>query len=142
MRPASGLALVAVLALPATPAAWCAAGGEIRPTGLRSVRTVEAAPRDAFRLADMGMGNLGPRLGGSGDDMVVDDPGHSEGNANDMVVDQPGRDIGTSPGDTSSPGRDLPQASDMTVTNPGFIPQQPAMDIAPQQDLDRDDDID
>lgn len=143
MRAASGLAVIAALSLPASPMAWCAAEGIGTPTpAFHDARVVADGSPTRLRLADMGMGALGPRLGGSGDDMVVDDPGHSEGNANDMVVDQPGRDIGDSPGDTSSPGRNLPQASDMTVTNPGFVPQQPAMDIAPQQDLDQDDDTD
>jgi hypothetical protein len=93
------------------------------------------------QLADMGMGELGPELGGSQDDMILNQPGQIPAEA-DMVVDDPGRvPPPASDMDVSSPGQVPPEAN-MVVDDPGRLPPQPSMDIEQPQDLDADDDID
>lgn len=83
-----------------------------------------AAP--ALRLADMGMGDLGPQLGGSSDDMVLDDPGKLPREP-DMFVDDPGH---------------IPREPNMMLDDPGHVPHEPNMMLEQPQDLDRSDDID
>ncbi|HZR83562.1 MAG TPA: hypothetical protein VFD92_20880 [Candidatus Binatia bacterium] len=94
-----------------------------------------------LRIADMGMGELGPELGGSQDDMIVDSPGHFVPRANDMIVGDPGHVPSDSDMTLNDPGR-LPSQPDMMLNDPGQLPAQPNMDIEQPQDLDSSDDID
>jgi hypothetical protein len=105
--------------------------------GAQTGRTVP--PAAPLQLADMGMGDLGPQLGGSDDDMVVDDPGHLPPQA-DMEVDDPGYVPKEADMQVDDPGHE-PREADMFVDDPGHLPPQAEMDIQPQRDLDLQDDI-
>ena len=94
-------------------------------------------PEPALRLADMGMGSLGPELGGSDDDMDLSDPGHLPNEPNmffddrshiprepDMYVQDPGH---------------IPREPNMFFDDRSHVPREPDMNVSPQQDLDRND---
>jgi hypothetical protein len=94
----------------------------------------------SFTVADMGMGELGPELGGAEDDMITNNPGQLPPEPGmviedrgtiprepDMVVDEPGT---------------LPREPDMVVNEPGTLPPEPEMDIERTRDLDSAEDID
>jgi hypothetical protein len=98
-----------------------------------------AAPA-GVQLADMGMGDLGPELGESQNDMELTDPGKIPRPA-DMVVDDPGHVPAEANMDVTDPGH-VPAEANMIVDDPGTLPPQPNMDIEQPQDLDADDDID
>ncbi|MEW6267773.1 MAG: hypothetical protein AB1689_00580 [Thermodesulfobacteriota bacterium] len=101
--------------------------------------TPPAPPETPLQLADMGMGPAGPQLGGSQDDMVLDDPGHLSPEP-DMVLDDPGHIPPEAQMELDDPGH-LPRAPDMVLTNPGHVPPEAEMDIEQPQDLDQQDDI-
>lgn len=103
------------------------------PRGARLSAPVEGA----LRVADMGMGSLGPQLGGSQDDMVLDDPGHVPREP-DMMLDNPGRLPPEPDMVLDDPGR-LPSEPNMVLDDPGRLPPEADMDIEQQQDLDRSD---
>ena len=106
----------------------------VRP-GL-SVRPVEPA----LRLADMGMGDLGPQLGGSSDDMMLSDPGHLPSEPN-MMLSDPGHVPSESNMMLDDPGH-VPREPNMMLDDPGRVPREPNMMLEQPQDLDRSDDID
>ncbi|HEY8515882.1 MAG TPA: hypothetical protein VIS07_10255 [Candidatus Binatia bacterium] len=90
-------------------------------------------------LADMDMGPAGPELGGSQDDMVLEDPGHLPPEPN-MVLTDPGHVPREAQMDVDDPGH-LPPEANMDVTDPGHVPPEANMVIEQPQDLDRQDDI-
>jgi len=103
-------------------------------------REVDITPREpALQLADMGMGDAGPQLGGSQDDMVLDDPGHEPPPA-EMDVDDPGHVPREADMVVDDPGH-VPAEANMIVTDPGYVPREAQMDIEQPQDLDQQDDI-
>jgi hypothetical protein len=97
-------------------------------------------PRTGLQLADMGMGADGPQLGGSQNDMVVDDPGHLPRQP-DMITGDPGHEPAEAGMVVTDPGSMLPPAPDMVVTDPGFVPPPAQMDVGTPRDDDRQDDI-
>lgn len=98
-----------------------------------SVRPAEPA----LRLADMGMGDLGPELGGSSDDMDLSDPGHVPREPN-MDLSDPGHVPGEAGMFLDDPGH-VPREPNMFLDDPGRVPREPNMNVEPQQDLDRGD---
>jgi hypothetical protein len=106
-------------------------------TGGRDAPPVARPP--GIQLADMGMGAAGPQLGGSQDDMVLDDPGHLPAEA-DMVTSDPGHVPEEADMDVSDPGH-LPPEANMIVTDPGFVPREAQMDVDTPRDDDQQDDI-
>ena len=120
-----------------TMAALMVAGFAFALTTLGDAPPV-AAPA-GVQLADMDMGPNGPQLGGSQNDMVVDDPGHVPGEAG-MITSDPGHVPGEAGMVVDDPGT-LPPAPDMVVTDPGFVPREAQMDVGTPQDDDQQDDI-
>lgn len=98
-----------------------------------------AAPQPPMQLADMGMGDAGPQLGGSQNDMVLDDPGHLPAEAG-MVTSDPGYVPAEAGMVVDDPGSVPPEAN-MVVTDPGFVPREAQMDVGTPQDDDQQDDI-
>ncbi len=96
--------------------------------------------QDVLLLADMGMGDLGPQLGGSQDDMIVTDPGHVPVPDDDDDLSDPGHVPVPDDDDLSDPGH-VPREADMFIDDPGHLPPQAEMVIQPQRDLDLQDDI-
>ena len=108
----------------------------VSAAGLRA--TAPAEP--PLHLADMGMGDMGPQLGGSSDDMIVSDPGRLPSQPG-MVLDNPGHIPSEPDMQLDDPGR-LPAEPNMVVDDPGHDPAEANMDIQQPQDLDTQDDID
>jgi len=111
--------------------------------GFAFALTVGDAPDVAspapMRLADMNMGPDGPQLGGSQDDMVLDDPGHLPAEAG-MITSNPGYVPNEAGMVVDDPGT-LPAEPNMVVTDPGFVPNEAQMDVGTPQDDDQQDDI-
>lgn len=100
-----------------------------------------ASGPEPLRLADMGMGDLGPELGGSEDDMIVTDPGHVPVPDDEDDVSDPGHiPVPDDDDDVSDQGHE-PREADMFIDDPGHLPPQAEMVIQPQRDLDLQDDI-